>query len=526
TELCAYPFQPLNLNIYGRQYVPARLCCAFGDDDGLTYSFSGTSVAAQPWTPTLQQIKNEVEALTHEKYNYVLLNKYPDGEAKISAHRDAESALDPSCSIPTLSYGSTREMHFMRENYMTHILSLEHGSLLVMKTPTNTVWKHSIPTQPEVKTTRISLTFRKILLPQGKRSCVEMDFNHYGGIINSVTPKPCMNKKIFPRKKARLEDEIRQDDWLSRHANSCLSSKMFRCASNDETLLKLDSLPKNMFHLGGDIFVTVSCFIGLTRVHVRKYVTDENDLLHPTKDGVSLSPLVWKEFCDHANTFAFFEDSESVSIVKNDVCVSKQNVKGEIIISLQRLFQRKDFRLEFVPEHVLLRKEHLLKLDSKYSEICAVLKETPPPLISKALNYFVRKQLVADIHFEREYAGDPDRPNGFHELQDSLCKCIEKFISNKITEHFVCFGCQVGYNNQLGHECLSTSRAQKCENYFDQALFTVNWTDIAKDFILQNKSNINFSNLIVTDDFFDVINVNDVLTNVQSLYVGEEIDLF
>ncbi|XP_035231188.1 DNA oxidative demethylase ALKBH2-like [Stegodyphus dumicola] len=133
TELCAYPFQPLNLNIYGRQYVPARLCCAFGDDDGLTYSFSGTSVAAQPWTPTLQQIKYEVEALTHEKYNYVLLNKYPDGEAKISAHRDAESALDPSCSIPTLSYGSTREMHFMRENYMTHILSLEHGSLLVMK---------------------------------------------------------------------------------------------------------------------------------------------------------------------------------------------------------------------------------------------------------------------------------------------------------------------------------------------------------------------------------------------------------
>ncbi|XP_035231393.1 DNA oxidative demethylase ALKBH2-like [Stegodyphus dumicola] len=194
-ELCTYPFQPVKLNIYGHQYIPARLCCAFGDEDGLTYSFSGTSIVAQAWTPMLHQIKSEVEALTHEKYNYVLLNKYPDGDAKISAHRDDESSLDPSYCIPTLSYGATRVMHFTRENYMTHILSLEHGSLLVMKPPTNVVWKHGIPSQPEVKTIRISLTFRKIISPQVKRSSDEMDFGYYDDII----PIPCMNKRTFPR---------------------------------------------------------------------------------------------------------------------------------------------------------------------------------------------------------------------------------------------------------------------------------------------------------------------------------------
>ncbi|XP_035233446.1 uncharacterized protein LOC118205254 [Stegodyphus dumicola] len=73
--------------------------------------------------------------------------------------------------------------------------------------------------------------------------------------------------------------------------------------------LTVDALPPNMFHLGDQNFVIVSCFLGPTRVHIRRYGTNDQGFLYPTKDGVSLCPLVWKELCTHLNTFATFEST-------------------------------------------------------------------------------------------------------------------------------------------------------------------------------------------------------------------------
>ncbi|KFM62096.1 Alpha-ketoglutarate-dependent dioxygenase alkB-like protein, partial [Stegodyphus mimosarum] len=353
-ELCTYPFQPVKLNIYGRQHIPARLCCAFGDEDGLTYSFSGTSIAAQPWTPMLQQIKSEVEALTHEKYNYVLLNKYPTGDAKISAHRDDESSLDPSYCIPTLSYGATRVMHFTRENYMTHILSLEHGSLLVMKPPTNVIWKHGIPSQPEVKTIRISLTFRKLISPQVKRSSDEMDFGYY----DDITPKPYMNKRTFLHKKSRLEDneilEIPQDDWLSRH---------YQSSRNYDEVINYWSLER-MCRLS----IVVSRNNNV-RIHIQNSAEKNNFNCGSSLEGVSMTPATWYDFMKKLSNFNF-KYSEASFIANNQLAVFCTNAQ----CVLQRIFKSSCGGFRLVADCFELESYQTDKLLDLYSEVTQTIQ--------------------------------------------------------------------------------------------------------------------------------------------------------
>ena len=122
SELKDYPFHPITFKFLNKKFTPLRKCCAFGDY-GLTYDFSGTAVAAEPWTPLLLEIKEKVQILCGSTFNYCLLNLYPDGNAKISPHRDNESSLNPDAPIPTLSFGAERTMCFERPGQFASILS-------------------------------------------------------------------------------------------------------------------------------------------------------------------------------------------------------------------------------------------------------------------------------------------------------------------------------------------------------------------------------------------------------------------
>ena len=50
-----------------------------------------------------------------------------------------------------------------KKTKQTVSLTLEHGSLLVMKDKTLTNWLHSLPTSKKISQPRINLTFRTIL---------------------------------------------------------------------------------------------------------------------------------------------------------------------------------------------------------------------------------------------------------------------------------------------------------------------------------------------------------------------------
>ncbi|KAK3539138.1 hypothetical protein QTP86_026965, partial [Hemibagrus guttatus] len=104
--------------------------------------------------------------------------RYKDGQDHIGEHRDDEHELDPSCPIAAVSLGAVRDLVFRhrdaRKEPKKHPiepvkLELAHGSLLLMNSPTNTYWYHSLPVRKRVKTPRISLTFRRIIKGRQKR---------------------------------------------------------------------------------------------------------------------------------------------------------------------------------------------------------------------------------------------------------------------------------------------------------------------------------------------------------------------
>ena len=164
------------VKIMGKIHPIPRKQAAFGDE-GLTYSFSGITVAANTWTSSLLQIKESVEGVLGESFNFVLVNRYKDGLDHIGEHRDDETDLHPGVSIASLSFGQHRDFIFKhkdsrgrnapRKDIPQVKLCLRHGSLLVMKHPTNSEWYHSLPVRRSAPSPRINLTFRRMTISPG-----------------------------------------------------------------------------------------------------------------------------------------------------------------------------------------------------------------------------------------------------------------------------------------------------------------------------------------------------------------------
>ena len=157
------------VKIMGRVCKIPRKQAAFGDE-GLSYNFSGVSVPAMPWTPLLKQLRDAVADTLGEQFNFVLVNRYKDGSDHIGEHRDDEKDLVSQSSIASLSFGQERDFVFKhkdsrgraakRKDIDVVRLSLQHGSLLVIKHPTNTYWYHSLPPRKGLHRARVNLTFR------------------------------------------------------------------------------------------------------------------------------------------------------------------------------------------------------------------------------------------------------------------------------------------------------------------------------------------------------------------------------
>ena len=78
-------------------------------------------------------------------------------------HSDAEKDLKKDGAIGSLSFGAVRKFAFKhKKTAETVSISLENGSLLVMKGSTQTHWLHRLPPTKLVKQPRINLTFRTI----------------------------------------------------------------------------------------------------------------------------------------------------------------------------------------------------------------------------------------------------------------------------------------------------------------------------------------------------------------------------
>uniref|UniRef100_A0A8C2WVN4 DNA oxidative demethylase ALKBH2 n=1 Tax=Cyclopterus lumpus TaxID=8103 RepID=A0A8C2WVN4_CYCLU len=159
------------VQVFGKVHSIPRKQATYGDA-GLTYTYSGVTRLACPWTPTLEYIRDVVTKTTGHTFNFVLVNRYKDGQDHMGEHRDDEKELDPLCPIASVSLGAARDFIFRhRDARGKHScrqinpvkLQLAHGSLLLMNSPTNTFWYHSLPVRKKMSMPRINLTFRRIM---------------------------------------------------------------------------------------------------------------------------------------------------------------------------------------------------------------------------------------------------------------------------------------------------------------------------------------------------------------------------
>ena len=164
-SLAEIPWKNDEAVIFGKHIVTARKVAWYGDT-GFSYTYSGTTKQALPWTPELVTLKALVEKLTATRYNSCLLNLYHNGNEGMAWHSDDEKSLGKDTSIASVSFGAEREFRLKHKRADGEVsIVLESGSLLVMKGSTQTHWLHSIPKTSKVTTPRINLTFRT-MLPQ------------------------------------------------------------------------------------------------------------------------------------------------------------------------------------------------------------------------------------------------------------------------------------------------------------------------------------------------------------------------
>jgi alkylated DNA repair dioxygenase AlkB len=160
------PWQQPELFIHGRYHRVPRLTAWYGEPEA-RYRYSGKLHEPRPWPPLLDEIRQCVVKEVGQPLNAVLLNYYRDGQDSMGWHSDAEPELGRDPLIASLNLGGSRRFDLRRvgSTRIGHSLMLEHGSLLVMRGPTQHHWQHQVAKTRRSCAPRLNLTFRLIRFP-------------------------------------------------------------------------------------------------------------------------------------------------------------------------------------------------------------------------------------------------------------------------------------------------------------------------------------------------------------------------
>lgn len=140
-------------------HMQPRLIASYGDA-GVSYRYSGATYPALPWTDTLLQIKEKIEAVRGQ-YNYCLLNRYRSGADSMGWHADNEPEMGEV--IGSLSLGATRKFRIRHnESRETRTFAVASGTLIIMAGTMQQFWQHEVPKTKMPIDERINLTFRQI----------------------------------------------------------------------------------------------------------------------------------------------------------------------------------------------------------------------------------------------------------------------------------------------------------------------------------------------------------------------------
>ena len=154
------------IRMFGKWVDQPRLI-AWQSSEGLSYSYSGITLTASPYSDLVDAIARKIEVKTGLTFNSVLINYYRDGKDSMGWHADNEPELGANPMIASLSLGSARDFvlkHNQRSD-LKKVFSLNSGSLLLMGKGIQKNWKHALPKRAHAGP-RINLTFRRILVEE------------------------------------------------------------------------------------------------------------------------------------------------------------------------------------------------------------------------------------------------------------------------------------------------------------------------------------------------------------------------
>lgn len=113
----------------------------------------------------------------------------------------------------------------------------------------------------------------------------------------------------------------------------------------------------------------------------------------------------------------------------------------------------------------------------------------------------------------------------FLELLESLSKCLCVTLTLRITELTKCSGCRDFSDANFMHDCIATTSAEKWSTFFDQALYSINMKDVAKDIVHKNL-HIDFNYVLGQEEFFDALHVEGLFKSIEKMYIGEEESMY
>lgn len=161
-QLLPGPWRQDTITFYGKTHNIPRLQQWYGNE-GMIYNWSGIEMIPLSWTEPLITLRNNIQDITKESFNSVLLNYYRNGQDTVSWHADDEYGLGQTPYIASVSLGVERDFVLRRnDNHSKKTkLTLHNGSLLLMAGQTQQHYQHSLPRRPKCNASRINLTFRQ-----------------------------------------------------------------------------------------------------------------------------------------------------------------------------------------------------------------------------------------------------------------------------------------------------------------------------------------------------------------------------
>ena len=167
------PWKQDEVVVYGKKHLAPRLSCWMGES-WMSYTYSKNQMRPQPWREVPMEIKTQVEAISGETFNSVLINYYRDGRDSNGWHADDEIELGQQPIIASLSLGASRDFYLRnkldRKDQLK--LTLQAGSLLIMRGATQKFWQHSVPKRATAGP-RVNLTFRTVRFDRQGRAPTE-----------------------------------------------------------------------------------------------------------------------------------------------------------------------------------------------------------------------------------------------------------------------------------------------------------------------------------------------------------------